>query len=180
MSEKERVELIKTMETGSYNLRFNNSQHLRLMTQSLGFGGPGFANMFFAQKWKIYIAKGKKRFIISDGPVVEWWAPPQTFYGASFLERNKYFSLTPEIFFELTDPIGSHKIKRKTIFENADNTIAMFNTLLCANAHEFVYSGDKTLLDDLIAGRARPGILEKSYYERFERPWEESKGKGRT
>jgi hypothetical protein len=56
----------------------------------------------------------------------------------------------------------------------------MFNTLLCANAHEFVYSGDKTLLDDLIAGRARPGILEKSYYERFERPWEESKGKGRT
>lgn len=180
MSDERRAELIKTMETGSYSLRFNNAQHLKFMTETLGFNGSGFANMFFGQKWKIYIARGKKRFITSDGPVIEWWLPPQTFYGASFLERNKYFALTPEIFFELTYPIGSNKIKRKTIFESGDNTIALFNILLAAHSHKFAYSGDRKLLENLISGRAKPGVLEKTYYERFERPWKEAKKAGRA
>lgn len=180
MSEKERAELVKTLENGSYGLRFNNAQHLRFMTETIGVGGPGFANMFFGQKWKIYIARGKKRFITSDGPVVEWWLPPQTFYGASFLERNKYFPLTPEIFFELTYPIGSCKVKRKTIFEGRDDIVALFNILLAAHAHEYVYSADKILLEDLVAGRINPGIIERTYYERFERPWEDARKAGRA
>jgi hypothetical protein len=173
MSAAERAEVIKLMETGSYSLRFNNSQHLRFMTETLGFGGPGFANMFFGQKWNIHIAKGKKRFITSDVPIVEWWPPPQTIYGTSFLERNKYFALTPEIFLELTCPMDSNKIERRTILEENDNTIAVFNILIAVHACEFAYSGDKTLLEDLISGRGRPGIPEKTYYEQFEHPWQE-------
>lgn len=178
LSDKERAELVKIMESGSYNLRFNNAQHLRLMTETIGVGGPGFANMFFGQKWKIYIARGRNRFITTDSPVVEWWPPPRTFYGASFLERNKYFALSPEIFFELTYPIGSKKVKRKTIFKDEDNIIAMFNILLAAHADEFAYSGDKMLLDDLLSGLTRPGVPELNYYERFERPWEEARRSG--
>ncbi len=180
MSNKKHAELIKTMETGNYKLRFNNAQHLRFMTKTLGYGSPGFTNMFFGQKWKIYIAKGKKRFITSDGPVVEWWDPPKTFYGASFLERNKYFALTPEIFFELTYPKGSNKAKRKTIFEEEDDVISLFNILLAAHSCEFAYSGDRKLLESIIAGRTKQGILEKTYYERFELPWEEARKAGRV
>ena len=135
MSDEERADLIHTMETGSYNLRFNNGQHLKFMTENLGFVGSGFANLFFGQEWKIYIAKGNERFITSDAPVVEWWPPPQSFYGATFLERNKYFALTPEIFIELTYPIGSDKVKRKTLFEREDDTVALFNLLLMTHAH---------------------------------------------
>jgi hypothetical protein len=180
MSDEGRAELIKTVETGSYKLGFNNAQHLRFMTETLGFGGPGFANMFFGQKWKIYIAKGKKRFVTSDSPVVEWWLPPKTFYGASFMERNKYFALTPEIFFELTFPVGSNKIKRKTIFEEEDNIVVLFNILVASHAQEYAYSDDKVLLEDLMAGRAKPGPIEMDYYERFERPWVEAKKSGRV
>ena len=179
ISDKERTKFIKTMEEGSYKLRFNNAQHLKFMTETLGFGGPGFTNMFFGQKWKIYIAKGKKRFITSDSPVIEWWPPPKTFYGASFLERNKYFALTPEIFFELTYPIGSEKAKRKTIFDSEDETISLFNILIAAHSHSFVYSGNKKVLENLLASRKNPGILEKAYYERYERPWEEARKTGR-
>jgi len=173
MSAAERAEFIKTMETGSYSLRLNNAQHLRFMTDTLGFGGPGFANMFFGQKWNIYITKCKKRFITSDAPIVEWWPPPETIYGASFLERNKYFALTPEIFLELTYPTDSNRIDRKIIFEENDNTIAVFNILIAAHAHEFAYSADKVLLEDLISGRGSPGFPERTYYEQFERPWQE-------
>ena len=180
ISDKERRKFIKAMEEGSYKLRFNNAQHLRFMTKTLGFGGPGFANMFFGQKWKIYIARGKKRFITSDSPVIEWWPPPKTFHGASFLERNKYFTLTPEIFLELTYPIGSEKAKRKTIFDNEDDTVSLFNILIAAHSHAFAYSGDKKNLESLLAGRKSPGILEKAYYERYERPWKESRKIGRT
>jgi hypothetical protein len=175
---EEKRKLIETIENGDYKVEFNNAQHLRFMTETMGFGGPGFTNMFYGQKWKIYIAKGKKRFITSDSPVVEWWLPPQTFYGASFLERNKYFALTPEIFFELTYPVGSEKMKRKTIFEDEDGVVSTFNMLLADYCHEVVYSGDKTLLDELLAGREHPGVAELAYYNQYQRPWVEARKRG--
>jgi len=179
MAEKKRMDLIQIMKTGNYKLRFNNVQHLKFMTRNLGYGAPGFANMFFGQKWKIYIAKGKQRFITSDSPVIEYWDPPETFYGASFSERNKYFALTPEIFFELTYPMGSKKVKRKTIFKEEDDIVSLFNILIAAHSHKFAYSGNKELLNNLISGRDKQGILEKTYYERFELPWAEAKKSGR-
>lgn len=175
MTEEERAALIKTMEEGSYDLRFNNAQHLRFMTENLGFGGPGFTNLFYGHKWKIYIAKGQKKFITSDAPVVEWFPPPQTFYGASFLERNKYFALTPDIFIELTHPHGSEKVKRKTLYAGDDDVVSTFNILLADYAYEFAYSGERQLLEDLIAGRAKPGRPELNYLEKFKRPWDEAK-----
>ncbi len=155
----------------------NNAQHLQFMTETLGFEGPGFANMFFGQKWKVYIAKGEKRFITSDSPVIEWWPPPQGFYGASFLERNKYFPLTPEIFFELTYPIGSTKVKRKTIYEDEDDIVELFNMLIAAHSHHFAYSENKGFLERIKNGRENPGKLEATYYQKYELPWKEYKAK---
>lgn len=167
MSDEERADLIHTMETGSYNLRFNNKQHLKFMTENLGFVGSGFANLFFGQKWKIYIARGKERFITSDAPVVEWCPPRQSFYGPTFLERNKYFALTPEIFIELTYPIGSDKVKRKTLFEREDHTVAVFNRLIVDHAHEFAYASNRKPLDDLISGHETPGVIKIAYFNQF-------------
>lgn len=168
------------METGSYNLRFNNMHHLNFMVENLKFVGPGFANMFFGQKWKVYIAEGTERFITSDAPVFEWWPPPESIYGAIFLERNKSFALTPEIFIELTYPIGSDKVKRKTLFKSEDATVTLFNILIGAHAHEFAYARDRKLLDNLISGRVSPGVIERVYYEKFERPWVQARNEGGT
>jgi len=180
MTKEERLKIIEMMEKGSYKLQFSNIQHLKFMTKTLGFDGPGFTNMFFGQKWKIYIAKGEKRFITSDSPVVEWWPFPKTFYGASFLQRNKYFSLTPEIFFELTFPVGSKKAQRKTIFQKEDDVVSLFNILIVAHSNSFAYSKDKQILEGLLEGRKNPGILEKTYYDKFERSWDEARKTGRT
>jgi hypothetical protein len=178
ISDDDRKKMIDKFETGNYKLEFNNAQHLRFMTENFGFGSSGFTNMFYGQKWKIYIAKGKRRFVTTDNPIVEWWHPPQTIYGPSFLDRKKYFSLTPEILFELTYPRGSTKVKRKTIFSEEDDVVGLFNILLTAHAREFAYSHDKSILEEILNGRSDPKSLEVEYYKRYELPWEEARVKG--
>jgi hypothetical protein len=177
MSEEQRKKLIENFENKTYNLKFNNAQHLKFMTENFGFGSPGFTNLFFGHKWKIYIARGKQRFVTTDSPVVEWWLPPETFYGRTFLERNKYFALTPEIFIELTYSRETVKVKRETIFENKDNKVDIYNMLLAAHSQSYVYSANKSILERLLFGRKNPGELEKAYYLEYEHPWEINKKK---
>lgn len=173
LSQQERKKMVEMMENGSYDLRFNNAHHLRFMMESLGYGEPGFANMFFGMNWKIYLARGNERFITMDSPVVEWFLPPQHFYGSSFLERSKYFSLTPEILFELTYPVTPRKATREALFEKDDDRVKTFNMLLVSHAQGSAYSGEQRLLDGLLSGYTNPGRLEKAYFEKYERPWRE-------
>ena len=172
LSQLERRKIVEMMKSGSYDLQFNNAQHLRFMMESLGYGEPGFTNMFFGMNWKIYLGRGSECFITMDSPVIEWFLPPQTFYGASFLERSKYFSLTPEILLELTYPVTPRKATRETLFKKDDDRVKTFNMLLVSHA-QFAYSSHQGLLNRLLAGCMNPGLLEKAYYERYERPWSE-------
>lgn len=171
LSEADRERIKKMIETGDYRLKFNNAQHLRFMTRTLGFGGPGFTNMFFGMQWKAYIARGNRRFITTDSPVVEWWPPRKFYWGAGFMMRNKYFALTPEILLELTYPRGRRMFKGKTLFEVDDNLVMKYNLLLVSHAHEFAYSGERKIVEDILAGHANPGPVEEAYYEYYERPW---------
>jgi hypothetical protein len=175
MSESGRKGLVEMLENGSYDMKFNNVQHLQFMTDTLGFESQGFTNMFFGQKWKIYIAKGTKRFITTDSPVVEMWTPPEDFYGSSFLERNKYFALTPEILIELSVPIGSRKVKRETLFKEMDNTVDLLNVILAANCHQYAYTDDKKIFEEMILGRATPRPSDIEYIKRFVIPWRKYK-----
>jgi len=127
---------------------------------------------FYGHKWKIYIAKGNKQFITTDNPIVEWWPPPETIYGASFLEKIKYFALTPEIFIELKYPYGSEKINRKTLYEGEDDLVRMSNLLLASRAGNFAYANDKTLLEEIVLGRENPGALEIAVYKKYDYPWD--------
>jgi hypothetical protein len=175
MSEDQRNKLIKTFENGTYDMKFNNVQHLQFMTDTFGFDSQGFTNMFFGQKWKIYIAKGEKRFITTDSPVVELWPPPEGFYGATFLERNKYFSLTPEILIELSAPMGSRKVKRETLFRDMDYTVDFFNVILAANCHQYAYTDNKKIFEEMILGRVKPRPVDIEYIQKFVLPWREYK-----
>lgn len=176
-SQEEREKIIQMMESGDYDVRFNNAHHLKFMLESLGYGGPGFTNMFFGMNWKIYLACGNERFITTDSPVVEWWLPPQGFWGGSFLERNKYFALTPEVFFELTYPTRPRKATRKILFIKDDDLVKTFNMLLVGHAQESAYSGDRRLLESLLSSQKNAGPLERAYFERFEKPWRDYREK---
>lgn len=151
----------------------DNMQHLQFMVGSMGFGGPGFANMFFGMKWKIYLARGTQRFITTDSPIVEKWLPPKGFYGTSFLGRDKYFALTPKILIKLTYPRGATKIKREALFQDQDDKARSLNIILMSGAQEFGYSGEREFLDQLLAGRANPGMLEREYIDKYVVPWDE-------
>ncbi|OGJ64501.1 hypothetical protein A3C37_01825 [Candidatus Peribacteria bacterium RIFCSPHIGHO2_02_FULL_53_20] len=183
-TEDQMVEQIKRLHGTEYanQLRStDNITHLKFMVETLGFGGPGFTNLFFSMKWKAYIARGKEVFITSDSPVVEKFPPPTSFWGAhSFLERNKYFALTPDILFELTEPVGSTKVRRKTIYEEDDDIVKTLNMILISGAQDYAYSGSRICLDQILAGRNNPGYLEKKYLEQYEKPWAEYHAKMRT
>lgn len=171
MTDEEKEKLARYIHEGDYSIQFPNTVHLRLLAESLGFGGPGFANMFFAKKWRIYIARGNERFITSDSPVVEWFEPPITFYGTTFMERNHYLALTPEIFIELLPPEGSSKVQRKTIFNDQDDLVRMYNCLIIAFSYKYAYSGVRRSLEERLAGVRSQGRPEAMYRSRFVRQW---------
>jgi hypothetical protein len=174
-SPEEIEKIMKVVESGNYDVRFNNIDHLRFMVETLGYNKPGFANMFFGMKWKIYLLRSKEIFITTDSPIVEKWFPPKTAYGdgCSFLERTKYFALTPKILIELTYPCGTKKVKRETLFEGQSEIVKMFNIILMSGCQEFVYSGDDDCLGQLLSGIEKPGLLERAYMEKYEKPWAE-------
>lgn len=182
ISDADRVSLLEMMRTGSYDVRTNNVTHLKMMVECLGYNGAGFANMFFGMDWKMLIAQGGVRFAASDSPVVEWFPPPTGFYGATFLERDKYFALTPQVCLLLVRPrnIGRiAKIKRKTLFKNDDDTVKTLNMLFASHARVAVYSGMRQTLSDLLDGATHPGKLERAYLEKYEAPWREYHTKAR-
>jgi hypothetical protein len=59
--------------------------------------------------WFVYISKSKSEFITSDNPVGETFPKIKTFWGASFLDREHYFALSPEIMIHCKYP---KKIKK--------------------------------------------------------------------
>jgi len=177
LPEEEQNKLIETMEKKDYRLQFDNSQHLQFMMTTMGIDGPGFTNMFFGMKWKIYINKTSKKFITSDSPVVEYWDPPKIFYGPSFLSRKKYFALTPNIFIKLSYPHGSDKIKRKTLFENDVKKVDFLNILIADHVFQYAYSLDEEILKKMIEGKKGMGEVEMYYYKNYFLPWREYNNK---
>jgi hypothetical protein len=176
----QRQQLLEMLNRGAFTFKFNNVQHLRFMVEHLGAGSAGFANMFFGMRWRIYLAKGQERFVTTDSPVIEWFLPPTTFYGTSFLYRNKYFALTPDILIEaLPPPVSEHAkhAKRITLYADRDREVKTYNMLLVSHAKEYAYTGDRRIANWLITAAKQPGPLELAYYEKYERPWAEHRAR---
>lgn len=153
LSDAEKTIAIESLETGNYELAFNNLHHIRFLTSTLGFFDEGFANVFFQKNLKIYLAHGPKKFITSDNPVFEWsGSREQGWFGPSILERNQYLALTPEILLEFTYPLGSKKDENIILFERIDDDdkTKMFNILITRNCYEFCYTGDEGIFDEML------------------------------
>ena len=153
----------------------DNLSHLKFMVDSIGLGKEGFANALYNMKWKVYIARGKELFITTDSPIVGKQLPSKTIYNenGAFLQVTKYFALTPQILLELTYPKGASKIKRKTLYEDQDEVVRLLNIILVSGSQEEAYSGDKSILEQLLDGIRSPGRLEREYIKKYETPWEE-------
>jgi len=64
----------KTLESGEYELTFeNNANHLNLIANC-----ADFHRWFVIKKWRFYLAKGSKKFITTDTPVVEVFNKAET------------------------------------------------------------------------------------------------------
>ncbi len=177
ITDKQKNDIKNMLQDGDYDLSFNNAGHLQFLIESLGADGePGFSNALANKYWKIYVNKTKIPFITSDAPVSEWQKPPSTFYNieGSFLSKEHFFALTPEIFIEMTYPhvIDNWKVKKKTLFPGDEDIVMMYNIVTASKAHEEAYSSETSVFEEMIrdfsTAKSRFGRM---YLERFEFPW---------
>ena len=62
-------EVKQFIQSGEYNIRFDNSQHLNLIGEDQV---NGFHNLLLAKKWRVILSEEPYRFITSDNPVADW------------------------------------------------------------------------------------------------------------
>lgn len=140
----------KTLESGEYELTFeNNINHLNLIAHC-----EEFYRWFVIKKWRFYLAKGSKKFITTDTPVIELFNNTgktmiEKMYSNHILQRRHYIALTPEILIELIDPLTpGKKQKRQAIMD--DQEIIKKNRLLVNHSKDYAYATSKEYLEDLL------------------------------
>ena len=129
-----------------YNLQFNNATHMRMFSDM-----DKYANLFHGKDWIIRISKSKK-FVTSDNPLVEIVPKTKVFWGASFLMRRHFLTLSPEINIEARVPhhmIGK-KFKRKTLYSKDDKLILALNMTMSGRAHQYAYATERQTLEEII------------------------------
>ena len=140
----------KTLESGEYELSFdNNVNHLQLIAKC-----EEFHHWFSIKKWRFYLAKGPKKFITTDTPVVEIFNNTgktmiEKMYSNHIAQRRHYFALTPEILIELIDPLKSGKKQKRHAITN-DEIIIQYNLLLVRWSKDYAYATNKEYLEDLL------------------------------
>lgn len=140
----------KTLESGKYELTFeNNAHHLNLIAHC-----EEFYRWFLIKKWRFYLAKGSKKFITTDTPVIELFNNTgktmiEKMYSNHIAQRRHYFALTPEILIELIDPLAPGKRQKRHAVRD-DRIIIELNRLLVNYSKDYAYSSDKEYLEDLL------------------------------
>lgn len=140
----------KTLESGEYELTFeNNINHLNLIAHC-----EEFYRWFVIKKWRFYLAKGSKKFITTDTPVIEVFNNTgktmiEKMYSNHIAQRRHYFALTPEILIELVDPLISGKKQKRHALAD-DRTIIEINRLLVIYSKDYAYASSKEYLEDLL------------------------------
>lgn len=137
----------KMMENGEFSVEFNNQMHLMMFKEM-----TGYANLFAAQHWTVYISKASKKFVTSDNPVAMYIPEQEGWFGPTFLERIHYFALSPDICIEArhADNKSGKNLIRKTLFEKDNHVISLLNTKIAARAHRYVYAKDKGSLEGIL------------------------------
>ena len=140
--EKLREAVNRFIESGEYDIRNNNAQHLNFIDEGKF---NGFCNLFLAKKWRIILSEGPYHFITSDNPVAEWWIPPKTeLTPVTFMDRRHLLALTPDILIETCRPDSMNPeqqpVDRVSYHTANEKGVLMFNKVLVNNAHQFAYA----------------------------------------
>jgi hypothetical protein len=137
----------KMMENGEFSVEFNNQMHLMMFEEM-----TGYANLFAAQHWTVYISKASKKFVTSDNPVAMYIPEQEGWFGPTFLERTHYFALSPDICIKArhADNKSGKNLIRKTLFEKDSNIVSMLNLQISNRAHQYVYSKSRDSLEDIL------------------------------
>jgi Protein of unknown function (DUF4238) len=154
-----REKLKRTMTEGDYSLKFNNASHLHMFDSF-----QGFANLFHAQDWLVYIAKSDKKFTTSDNPITVVVPDKEGFYGPTFLERDHYFPLTPDLLIKGRYPekdLGK-KLRRKTLFKQDDFDILKLNLTTANHVVQYAYATERQSLEDLLSAVERLEQLQSA------------------
>lgn len=151
MSDGDVWEVRQRFRSCEYDLRFDNSQHLRLIDEE---SVNGFFNLLLAKRWRIILAEEPYRFITSDNPVAEWNPPRTGIFGSTFTERSHLLALTPHILVETPPSEMSHREQQpvdRLSYHNANGKgVFMFNKMLANGAHEYLYAQETHELDQLL------------------------------
>lgn len=144
---KEQLEDVrKSFIEKDYEIEFDNVHHLQFIVKC-----EEFRRWFIAKNWRIYLAKGKKKFTTSDVPVLDIFNEGKNFaekiYTNHIMQRQQFFALSPEILIELTDPRIGKKVKRRVI---DDAAVLEYNLIRARHSDQFCYSSTKTELEDML------------------------------
>lgn len=148
VTDKQIEDARETFIKGEFELTFdNNANHLQLIANC-----EEFHRWFLIKNWRFYLAKGSKKFVTSDTPVVEVFNKAETImedmHSNHIAQRRHFLTLTPEILIELTNPLVGKKQKRKAITD--DETIIQYNLLWVRYSDAYAYATDKEYLYDLL------------------------------
>jgi len=132
---------------GDFSLKYNNECHTRMFSYI-----SGYANLFSAQHWTVYISNTSKKFVTSDNPVATYIPEHEGWYPPTFLEREHYFSLSPDIC--IKSRYASHKtgknLVRKTLCEKDNDLVLRLNFQISNKAHQYTYSKNRRCLEDIL------------------------------
>jgi hypothetical protein len=142
-----RQKLKESFLNKDYKLNVNNAIHIGMFENI-----HNFANLFAGQDWFVYISKAKLGFITSDNPVAEVFPKRKSFYGASFLDREHYFTLSSEILIHCKHPNKKNQkgIRRKTYYNNDNDKILSSNILIASYALKFIYAKEREPLEEIL------------------------------
>ncbi len=150
-SDEPMEEVKQFIQSGEYNIRFDNSQHLNLIGEDQV---NGFHNLLLAKKWRVILSEEPYRFITSDNPVAEWIPPPTGIFGATFTDRGHHLALTPGILIETRRPDSMNPEQQPVdhlSYHTANGKgVLMFNKVLANHAHQFAYAHQTDELEQLL------------------------------
>ena len=130
------------MLSGEYDLKFSNQHHLKFLAEI-----EPFSNLFYAKNWRAHFAPKGSKFITSDTPVAELIPKRTGFWGATFIERNHYLTITPEVVIELINPVSGKKFRRKMV---SKNEVSKLNAIRANLSLDYCYGQRKDEFNEMI------------------------------
>lgn len=136
----------KMFENGEFEINFtNNVNHLNLITNC-----EEYQRWFFIKKWRFYLAKGSKKFMTSDTPVIEMYnRGDDAMFKNHIAQRHHYFALTPDILIELINPLQPGKKQKRHAIKD-DRFVTEVNRNTANYSKAYAYAPDKEYLEDLL------------------------------